>query len=380
MTFGTRINSVGTVVFVCVAAFASHAHAQAAPEKPPGSTSPAKDVPVAPAPAQAPATSPPANGAPAPTPSAPPSEPAPAPPPNAAHGTQPAPPNAAQATQPVPPNAAHGTQPVPPNAAQATQPAPPNAGEATQPAPLTAAEPVEPPSTAQPKSGPSESNTGTASAAPEPNAAPTTTRSESASRPLFGAGPPVEGWHEEDAIDPAFRTYRGLSIRLSAGLGLASAKRNLDKGRSQVSGFNGLITVDIGAAAIENLIVYGRLGGFALNHANRSDSPNAGNAYFGLLGAGARYHFMPIDWYASATLSLAATSVTSDLGVVENAHPGIGFELETGKDFWAGTDRQKRTVGLGLRFGYVRCGSIGKGDTKPWVGTAFSFVFSTSYN
>jgi hypothetical protein len=182
------------------------------------------------------------------------------------------------------------------------------------------------------------------------------------------------------AFDPDTRSYTGFSVRLGAGLGLASAKRNLAKGSSKVSGFDAGVSLDIGAAAIENLIVYGRLAGFALNHANNSDSPNAGSAYFGLLGAGARYHFMPIDWYASGTLSLAAVSVTSDLGVVENAHPGFGLEIETGKDWWAGTYLDKRAIGLGLRFAYVRCGSIGNQASKPWIGTALSVVFSASYN
>jgi hypothetical protein len=191
---------------------------------------------------------------------------------------------------------------------------------------------------------------------------------------------PVEGWRQQADFDPATRSYRGLSVRLAAGLGLATAKRNLPSGHNQVSGFAGLITLDVGYAAIENLIVYGRIGGFALNHANASDSPNAGTAYFGTLGAGARYHFMPIDWYASGTLALAAASVTNDLGVVENAHPGVGLEIETGKDWWVGTDQDKRTIGLGLRFGYVSCASIGDRNSKPWVGTALSLVFAAAFN
>jgi hypothetical protein len=198
---------------------------------------------------------------------------------------------------------------------------------------------------------------------------------------VFGEPPvSIEDWQDESGFDPDARSYIGFSVRLGAGLGLASAKRNLALGSSKVSGFNAAISLDVGNAPIENLIVYGRIAGFALNHANGSDSPNAGSAYFGLLGAGARYHFMPIDWYASGTLSLAAVSVTSDLGAVQNAHPGIGLEFETGKDWWAGTDRDKRTVGLGLRFAYVRCGSIGNQSSKPWIGSALSLVFSTSYN
>ncbi|HEX4354123.1 MAG TPA: hypothetical protein VHZ95_14440, partial [Polyangiales bacterium] len=117
----------------------------------------------------------------------------------------------------------------------------------------------------------------------------------------------------------------------------------------------------------------------AFNHASSHDTPNSGSAYFGLIGAGARYHFMPIDWYVSGALAVALVRITRDLGMPENAHPGFGLELETGKNWWAGTKLQKRTIGLGLRFSYVTAASVGDG-AKAWNGTVISLVFSTSYN
>ena len=137
--------------------------------------------------------------------------------------------------------------------------------------------------------------------------------------------------------------------------------------------------LDVGTSAADNVIVYGRLGGFALNHGGDDDSANAGSAYFGLLGAGARYHFMPHDWYASGTVSLALTSTTNDLGVVENARPGVGMQLEAGKNWPTGFDAEWATVGLGLRFSYVRCSSLGD-ISEPWIGLALSAVFSIAYN
>jgi hypothetical protein len=178
------------------------------------------------------------------------------------------------------------------------------------------------------------------------------------------------------------RRHTGVSVRLAAGLGLASASRNLNKGSAKVGGLDGALSLDIGAAAMEDLIVYGRIGGFAFNHLNSGDSADAGSVYVGLLGAGARYHFMPIDWYASGTLALAAVSVTNALAVAQNTTPGFAFQLETGKNWWAGTTHDKRAFGVGLRFDYVHSGSLTSGveRSKPWVGTAFSVVFSTSYN
>jgi hypothetical protein len=171
-------------------------------------------------------------------------------------------------------------------------------------------------------------------------------------------------------------------VRVSAGLGFGQTRRKLSKGSYKVSGLEGQLSLDIGASVIDNLIVYGRISGFAWNSLRESDSANAGGAYLGLLGAGARYYLMPHNVFASATLGIAATQVLDDLGNSQNAHPGFGFELELGRDFWAGTPLDRRAVGLSLRFGYVTAGaaSTGQKDPKAWNSLAFSLLFSAAYN
>jgi hypothetical protein len=180
------------------------------------------------------------------------------------------------------------------------------------------------------------------------------------------------------------RQYLGFSARLSLGLGYAIAERDIRRGTSQISGLNGVITLDLGATPIENLVVFGRIGGVGFDHARAADSPNAGTAFFGVFGAGARYHFMPIDWYASGVLALTAVSVDNDVGIPQKAGPGFGFEIETGKNWWAGSYRESWTVGLGLRFAYLRSGSVTprarERTEDPWQATALSLVFSTAYN
>lgn len=167
-------------------------------------------------------------------------------------------------------------------------------------------------------------------------------------------------------------------------MGYAFASRDIRRGESKISGLNGIMNLDLGATPIENLIVFGRLGGSGFDHARSSDSMNAGSAFFGTFGAGARYHFMPLDWYASGVVSMTAVGVTNDLGSSQNAGPGFGFELETGKNWWAGSYRERWTVGLGLRLAYMRSGSVdarpGERSDDPWHATAISLVFSTSYN
>jgi hypothetical protein len=170
------------------------------------------------------------------------------------------------------------------------------------------------------------------------------------------------------------RRHLGFSLRFSVGIGFALAQRDIRRGQSKISGVDGLMNVDIGATAMENLIVFGRLGGTGFDHARSSDSKNAGSAFFGVFGAGARYHFMPIDWYASGVLEMTGVGVTNDLGNSQDSGPGFGMELETGKNWWAGSYRERWTVGLGLRFAYLRSGSVqarpGERSDDPWQTTA----------
>jgi hypothetical protein len=171
---------------------------------------------------------------------------------------------------------------------------------------------------------------------------------------------------------------------MSVGIGFAIAEREIRRGNSQISGVNGLINFDVGATPMENLIVFGRIGGTGFDHARSSDSRNAGSAFFGVFGAGVRYHFMPIDWYVAGVLAMTGVGVTNDLGASQDAGPGFGMEFETGKNWWAGSYRERWTVGLGLRFAYLRSGAVqarpGERTDDPWQATAISLVFSTSYN
>ena len=178
------------------------------------------------------------------------------------------------------------------------------------------------------------------------------------------------------------RRHLGFSIRLSAGAGYGWARRKLPRGSSRVHGLSGQLSLDVGAAAMENLIVYGRVAGFSWNQLGDGGSANAGSAYVGLLGAGARYYLLPLNLYGSATAALAVLKITNDLGKPQNATPGFGLELEVGRDFWAGTPLDRRAIGVGLRFGWVHCGAAGTGlsDPKPWNAYALSFVFSVGYN
>jgi hypothetical protein len=216
-------------------------------------------------------------------------------------------------------------------------------------------------------------------AAPPPAATPTEPEPEAKPRKASFLDPHPPGYLPAlYATDE--RVHQGISVRVSAGLGFGSTRHKLTRGSYKVSGLEGILSLDIGATVIDNLIVFGRISGFAWNSLRESDSANAGGSYLGMVGAGARYYLMPHNAFASAALGLAATQVLDDLGNSKNANPGFGFELEVGRDFWAGTPLDRRAVGLSLRFGYVTCGAAAPKDSKAFNSYAISLLFSAAYN
>jgi hypothetical protein len=245
--------------------------------------------------------------------------------------------------------------------------------------PPAQAQPPEAAAPSTPAPAPVETPAPATEAPPLITAQPSAPAPEPARTPLDRPPLQPETWTAESRVDRSPLLYRGLSLRLSAELGYGKTDRELPAGETQVSGLEGGISLDVGGAVMPDFIVYGRVAGFAFNHASSSDSPNVGTAYYALIGAGARYHFMPFDWYGSGTLGVVAMSVTGDLNQVENAAPGIGLQLETGKNWSSGADDGHGTIGVGLRFTYARCGSVG-GIDDPWVTLALSGVFSVAYN
>jgi hypothetical protein len=171
----------------------------------------------------------------------------------------------------------------------------------------------------------------------------------------------------------------GFSLRVSGGIGSAGARRDLSRGSYSVSGLSGLASLDIGGTPVDNLVVYGHLGGLAFNP--MSDALGAGGAYFILLGPGARYYFMPFDWYAGGALGLELMAVTNAKGTVENARPGVGLELEAGKE-WSAAAQSEWSVGLGLRFSYAHCpaSTSARDPNNAWRVLGLSLVFSVTYD
>ena len=266
-------------------------------------------------------------------------------------------------------------------ATPAAEPAPAAAQVATP----TVAAPAAETSAAEPSAAPVDKSgigvaiatSATAESEPPSESAPAATASP-AKRTWLG-GPPttVRGWRSDADLAANSAPYSGLSLRLSSGLGYGNVARDRgERGRQQTSGLQGLLTLDLGSSISDNLVIFGRLSGFTVDHLRQSDTLNAGNAYFLMMGMGLRYHFMPADLYASGALGLALMTVTSTNKQIYNARPGAGFDLEIGKSWQVGTQLERRTISLGFRFGLVYCTAV----PSSWLGTGYSAVFSTEFN
>ncbi|HEX4355582.1 MAG TPA: hypothetical protein VHZ95_21800, partial [Polyangiales bacterium] len=203
--------------------------------------------------------------------------------------------------------ASSGAQPFPTPA----NPPPPSAA-ATAPAPATPAAPA-----TSPSSEPVDMGT---FAAP-PIATPSTPPPPP---PLFGCQPgfsevagrcvescKVAGAHCAIEHAPGFRRHDGLMVRETSGIFSTSLRAHSNDRRSDLKDqtVTGNLTVDVGAAVIDNLIVRGRIEGALGGFKDSPFGPGHTAALFGMLGAGADYYFMPINLYVGGTLGVAGVTI-----------------------------------------------------------------------
>jgi len=121
-------------------------------------------------------------------------------------------------------------------------------------------------------------------------------------------------------------------------------------------GFAGSLSLDVGGAPAENLIVHGRLA----NHTIVSPDLTLDGRELGeqerssitahLLGAGVSYYLMPINFYGTLAVGLSWLRFESKRGRQQYTHPGIAVNADVGKEWWISAD-----VGLGVaaRFWYT---------------------------
>ena len=184
--------------------------------------------------------------------------------------------------------------------------------------------------------------------------------SQSAVAPKFADIPPevpAEGAERHD----------GFFLRFTVGFGFGGANLEAAGDETDFGAVAGFFSFDIGAAAVENLIVHARLAATSLvnpevevNGRDRGsdDSLTIGTS---LLGVGVTYYFMPINLYVGATAGLAWVNFTYSIDIdgdgdddTYSSDAGFGLNLDVGKEWWVGDDWGWRRATRHLRDGRSR--------------------------
>jgi hypothetical protein len=112
------------------------------------------------------------------------------------------------------------------------------------------------------------------------------------------------------------------------------------------------MALDLGGAAVDNLIVRGRLRG-ALSHYGESDFGDDLWFSYGALGVGADYYIVPINVYAGGSVLLAGIARTHHERA-NRSKAGLGLDLDVGKEWWIAP---RWGLGIALRASYMDVGS-----------------------
>ena len=193
-------------------------------------------------------------------------------------------------------------------------------------------------------------------------------------------------------LPPGYETHDGLYLRLHLGGGFTAISGSDGTGNTaRLTGGSVSIGVAIGGAIAKDLILFGAVGGTILVGPDRDGERRAGrhrllrqhsgtngnSASVGGAGAGLAYYLEPVNVYLSGALMFVTFEFDdSHNNPIYQSDTGVGFQGMVGKEWWASTN-----WGLGLA-GELYVASM-KDKTDPntrWTSSAFSLVFSATYN
>jgi hypothetical protein len=187
--------------------------------------------------------------------------------------------------------------------------------------------------------------------------------------------PPLAGVYKHD----------GFLLRGVVGFGLAevaSAPVDEDDAEKQYFGLSLLLSVDIGAAVIENLSLHARVGLATINSPTLVDQNGnqrgAESISMFLLAAGATFNIMPSNLYTSAVFGITGFGFGEEEGSNQRytSDAGFGFNLDFGKEWWVG---RQWGIGVAGRLAYASAGTesaSGVYDHSSWAGYV---MFSTTF-
>lgn len=168
------------------------------------------------------------------------------------------------------------------------------------------------------------------------------------------------------------RTHDGLLLRGSLGLGVGLAReKQVDRPTYAPEGLGASLSLDIGAAAIDNLIIYGRLRAYSTDGLAGHTTSELG--VFGV-SAGVSY-YLPANFCIGAAIGPSWGFVNQH----RKAGIGVGFDLEFGREWWMG---KHWGVGPGLRFSYATMSGKGTAPDsyQQLTGMLIAVLVSATYS
>lgn len=192
--------------------------------------------------------------------------------------------------------------------------------------------------------------------------------------------PPPRGYYPPPPPPPNYFTHDGFYLRLHAGLGFT----HLSISGETISGPSLSFGAAIGGTVAPNLAIFGNFFGTSMQDPNDSFTGGSQtlsgiNVTLYGIGVGAAYYLEPVNVYLSGTLALMWWDASdSDSNFTEGrSEVGGGFQFMVGKEWWIAPD-----WGIGAA-AEVLVGSMKDNpdvSSDRWTSTAFSLVFSSTYN
>lgn len=221
-------------------------------------------------------------------------------------------------------------------------------------------------------------------APPVPPAAPAGSAPPPHAPPTAGAATYAPSAPVAQSARPGARLHDGFYLRMRLGFGHVGLTSEVAGAETSVTGTGGTSGVALGLTFGGSFVLYAE----ALNNFNvdptvkvgpsQIDTNNVTAGVFGL-GPGVAYYFMPANFYVSGTLVFGNVSVTVDDMEVGETKWGPGLSFMAGKEWWVSDNWGLGVAGQFFYGSYEDKAPIG-GSTPTWKATAFTVVFSATFN
>ena len=203
------------------------------------------------------------------------------------------------------------------------------------------------------------------------------------------AAPAGEQAATPNEIKKEVKKHDGFLIRLALGFGYATSSTSADVGSGKqdlaVKGGAMLVSVALGGAVVENMIIQGEIFGgnlfstaISIDNKNVDTSSKTSESIFGI-GPGLTYYIMPINVYLSASLGIGSLEMEFK-GTKFETKTGIATNLKIGKEWWLSNNWG---LGLGGQFYFFSVPARSSEETRKkvvWSTLGGGVVFSATKN